>query len=262
MRSSEVLAFMAVLTATPSLAGEPLTKEKLDARDASGLVELLLEPATAREVVDATVQPLWGPPDTWRATFLGRAQPIGTDTCLRKRFWVTLTGTPDGEFIRKDMQETEDLVVLQPGKRATLASCATAEGYVNAAYLANRFYQVATYRMFRRMMSDAAGKGSLSFRLRCSDKGGDACSDPRAALASLPVDKLFSVSVLNVEKRQMEGMSKGVLTHPPIAIGKPYTVEISFGPSGNDSKSWRVYWTMVPDKKPVVELKRQTVYYH
>ena len=256
------LGLVAGLAAMPLSAGETLVKAKLDAGDASGLAELLLDPEVQKEIVDVSVRRMWAPGDVWRATFLGKAQPLGQDICLRNRYWVDLKAEAEGGISASETSSTEDLTVLPIGESASHASCGIAEDFINASYPANRLYQVEAYRMLRRMMHDAAGEDALPFEIECTDEDSDICSEPRAAFAELPTDKLFAVNVLNAEKRQMEGMSRGILTHPPIAIGKPYTVEVSFGRSGPDGKSWRVYWTMEPDVEPIVQIRRQTVIYH
>ena len=257
-----VLVLLAFAAPAQARADANIQKEKLEAGDASGLAEMLLDTAVQKEIVESRVSRLWVPGEVWRAVFLGRPQPLSADLCLRNRYRVDLKGDASGKITPGATGSPLDFAVLPVGTVATPESCAEAEGFVYAVSSENRLYQVEAYRMFRRMIHDAQGTEPLPFRLSCEGEDAEACADPRAALANLPMDALFAVSVQNVERIQKEGVSAGIYSRPPIGVGSSYTVEVSFGRSGPDGRSWRVLWQMGPRGMTPVLLKRTTVFYH
>lgn len=201
---------------------------------------------------------------------------IPDDFCLRYQIVVRLEpklladlqqwkSTPDAE---KEMQVTSlsrTMMVAMPlAGGVSLQNCAASEGYIGVSY-DSQDETLDGYRQLVSLIQRARSGAPLPAALDCLipaeifDDGEDVeddrdsedeewtrCESPRTAIADLPMQELFDISMNDDPD---EGELAGFMA--------------SFGPSGENDHSWRINWMPEQDGQ-ISELRmiREQVVYH
>lgn len=262
-----------VLVAAQAAATVPvpvhtLRLDEVQGADAMALADRVLSPAVRRVVVGGVIRRQWASGQVFALFYRTAGAPASADMCARTIRTIR-AGAPmasggkapgDTVLTVAEGEVFEERAVLPPSERATPARCAVAQGYVR---LDDDPLRSAAYRTLATAMAAAKARGRLRFALSCTDEGGQACSDPRQALATLPMDMLYGFTMHAREQTVLsERGGVRVVQDKRIAAGDAYQIEVSFGMSGDDGKSWRVYWDQTPAGVAAIRLARHAVVYH
>ena len=175
-----------------------LTRAEVANLSTAELAQRLLPPEVAATIVSHHVLPPYSPGEALRwIRFDPAPSPLGADICKRVSHQVAFTPSREGDPLarRPDAPSfvawTVDVTMI-----ALAPDCRTAEGQRFASVYSSPTPEeaVEALRSADAARAAAAATGPLPFRLVCWGGHDEKCgSDPRATLASLPLDKAFAV---------------------------------------------------------------------
>jgi hypothetical protein len=249
-------------------AGPTVSLGQIRAQDAMAFRAAVLPADIAARVVAGRIQKVWLPGQTYSAIYREAPRDRGDALCTMAVHSVYLSNTapaaadaPDGlPFIVENLQSNETMAVRPPWDRGP---CSTESGYVVLWPGLQGEYQTAAYRRLLGWIALAREGRDPGVELGCRSEAAEECADPRAALASLPLDALFGIEVRNprsIELSSQPGVR--VLGAAPLTAAEPHAVTASFGMSGENGHSWRVEWVENDGQPPRVQLRRGMVIYH
>lgn len=260
---------LALALQLPVAAPTTVPLSHVDRADPLVLAPQVLPPETASRVTGGWVRRRYLPSPVYRALFWEAAEPGPEGFCSRRVHVVEL-GNPSAGGTReppsdlplelKDLGQGLQYAPVWP-RRATAAPCVTAAGYV-APQPANLEAELAMLRRLTDAMTLAAARGPLPFELTCTGEDPDACANPRAALAGLPLEALLGVRLRSNQFRD-EPVENGVRVRyaQPVADGRWPEAEIEFDYSGRGGRSWTVTLKGV-DRLESIDMRRTTIIRH
>lgn len=249
---------------------QTIAKTEVERNDAMRLADRLLPPDIRKTVVSGSIRRQFLPGTVFGASYQTAPRVAGPDLCERTDYSVTVQGGPVGIPMPDDSLLTILLpekhlryAIVYPARTATAHHCAASNGFVSLG-TDDRNRQLAAYRRLIATMRAAKAGAPLPMDARCGTSDDKpACTDPRKALAALPLDALFWISIDSGISRVLSRTDHGVVTQQqPVESGAPYAVELSFGPSGDDYRSWRLSWREDGTARPRLLLARHAVIYH
>ncbi|KQM98280.1 MULTISPECIES: hypothetical protein [unclassified Sphingomonas] len=257
------------ITNAPAKA-QTIARTEVEQGDAMRLADRLLPPEIHRTVVGGSIRRQFIPGTVFDAWYRTAPRVAGPDLCERTEYRVTVQGGPVGIPMPDDSvltirppEKYLRYAIVYPAHTATARNCAASDGFVSIG-TNDRERQLAAYRRLIATMRAAKAGAPLPMDVRCgtSDEK-PACTDSRKALAALPLDALFRIDIDSGISRVLSRMDHGVVTQQqPVESGAPYAVELSFGPSGDDYRSWRLSWREDDTARPRLLLARHAVIYH
>lgn len=233
------------------------------------LAARVLPPELAGRMVEGRVGRAFLPGQVWDLTFHDAPTVAGPDRCEQRTFYAQASDpqAPGGKAPADtvlsvgEVERDTGVAILPRGTAATTATCAGA-AYISVAREPER--RVAAYRVLNAVMAAARGTAALPFAIACTSEKPEACADPRAALASLPMGALFGIhtTCLDAEKQHVRRDGVTYISCPPIGKGRPYKAEVRFGRSGDDGQSWRLEFVHRPGWPEQIAMRRTTIIYH
>ncbi|UYY58326.1 hypothetical protein [Sphingomonas sp. S2-65] len=242
---------------------------EVDGADAMALAAKVLPGDIRATVVEGQVRREFLPGHAFLATYLTKAQVLGEDSCTRTQYNVHMRGVGGAgvppsttELLIGSVERRELQAIVFPSNKAGDASCAATKGFVSVSGSEDDRRRINAYRQIVAAMRVAKAAKPLPFNALCSPADELACRDVTRSLANLPLDELFSIQVRGL-KLKSEGTGQVRIIHSKqIQPSEPYDVELSFGMSGEDGKSWRVRWRETGRPLAELRLERSMVIYH
>ena len=255
---------------------QTVTWSQVDGADPRILARLLLPPGDADEVAGGKVHRLWVPGQSYRAILWTQPKPTADGLCHRTARSIGL-----GNRNRLDSEAPQPDTILSVAVEArveqfaapypekpSVAACTRTGGYVTPS-VQTRAASLAAMKRLTRAMRMAAGRRSTGFSIVCQIelKGLQSCPDARRALATLPLNALYSVEPAGSVKTTvvMDGPGPKLLSYEfsyPVLDSRPRDVEFSFGPSAPDGNSWRVGMSYLNGRLVRVSMRKASVIYH
>jgi hypothetical protein len=199
-----------------------------------------------------------------------RASVIGPTICGRRGYSGAVR-TPPGETGRApdeddavatfaDLSSFEAVATTWP-EPATPERCAPATAYVSSP-AGRRHLTIAALNKLTAAMEAARRRGKLGFEITCEEKA-SRCSNPRAALAQLPLEAIRAVKIDagdQLARVLTEGGPFGFVVPGPANYVPQATIEI--GMSKRDFRSWHVTLVEADGKVVKVVMKHLDIIYH
>jgi hypothetical protein len=196
-----------------------LTRAEVANLSTDELARRLLPPEVAATIVGHYVLPPYSPGEALRwIRFDPAPSLLGADICKRVSHSVAFSPSREGDPMARRPDAPSFVAWTVDVPMIALASdCETLEGRHFASVYSNLPIETAVgaLRSAEAARAAAAGPGPLPFRLVCWGGHDEKCgSDPRATLASLPLDQAFAVD-----------RSRGLEKSMSVRIGDPEGVE-------------------------------------
>jgi hypothetical protein len=255
-----MLAFILASMLVPA-PGRAMTAREVEHMTPAALAARLLPPADAARIAGGRSQRWLTPWQAYNILLWERSEPVGPMLC-RRPTWSTIVADPTGRGAYDDQtvplaargNERFNTYGATYPDPATAERCARVVGYVGASPEQAENVIQAIGRLTEAMHA-AASPGPLPFALRCrTENQAHDCTDERAALASLSLDELHTVSF-----QRSYYTAPGA---PPPPSGEPVMPTMEFGMSAPDGRSWFV--TLIGDSGGLREVLmwRLMVIYH
>ena len=233
------------------------------------LAARVLPPELAGKMVSGRVGRAFMPGQVWDLSFRDTPAVVGPDRCERRSYYVQASNpqapgdkaSADTLLSVGEVEHDTGVAILPTGTVATAATCGMAS-YISVARQPER--RIAAYRVLNAAMAAARGSAALPFAITCRSEKPEACADPRAALATLPMGALTGINALclDAEKRHVRRDGVVFVSCPPIDAGQPYKAEVRFGMSGEDGQSWTLEFVHRPGWPETIAMRRTTIIYH
>lgn len=260
---------LAIALQVPVTAPAAVPLSQVDRANPVVLAQAVLPPGIASRVTGGWVRRQFLPSPVYRALFWEAAEPGPDGFCSRRVHVVELgnpmaggmpTPPPDTLLELKDLGQGVQYAPVWPHP-STAAPCATPAGYI-APRPANLQAELAMLRRLTDAMRLAASREPLPFELACTGEDPEACADPRAALAHLPLEALLAVRLKSNQYREGP-VQDGVRVRyaQPVTDGRWPEAEIEFDYSGSGGRSWFVTLKGV-DRLESVVMRRTTIIRH
>jgi hypothetical protein len=242
---------------------------EVDGAEAMAVAAKVLPANIRATVVEGRVSRQFLPGHAFWAAYVTQARVLGEDLCTRTQYAVHMSdagapGAPPFEIklLIGPVERRELQAIVFPANNANDASCATTKGFVSVSGSEDDRRRINAYRQLVAAMRLAKTAKPLPFHTLCSPADDAACRDVRRSLANLPLGELYSIHVMSL-KSESEGTGRvRIVRMKQIQSSDPYDIELSFGISGKDGKSWRVRWRETGRPLAEIRLERAMVIYH
>jgi len=237
--------------------------------EAMDLAGRLLPAEIAEAVVTGRIDPQWLPGQAFVVLYHQAPRDRGGRLCSMTVHAVSVQNlrAPSGRDAPADLtltiEQTESndtIAVLPPWDDGP---CSAERPYVVLREGLEGAYQEAAYRQLLGWVALAREGRDAGVALSCRSDNPEACSNPRQALATLPLEALRSIQVLNPKQLvQPDHGTTRVLVHAPLTEEDPRSITMSLGPSQPDGQTWTLSWTENDGAAPALRMSRSSVFFH
>ena len=272
MRRIGIFLMASIAAPAAMAAAEPPQTIALGEFREAGAMDLagrLLPAEIAEAVVTGRIDPQWLPGQAFVVLYHEVPRDRGDRLCsmmvhavpVRNLRAPSRRDAPADLALTIEQVESNDTIAVLPPWDG--GPCSAERPYVVLREGLQGAYQEAAYRQLLSWMALAREGRELGVALSCRSDNPEACSNPRQALGTLPLEALRGIQVLNPEQLvQSEYGTTRVLVDAPLTEEDPRSITLSLGPSQPDGQTWTLSWTENDGAPPALRMSRSHVFYH